>query len=427
MNARKKGRFFTGNTEDFKSKALSWAQQFDHLHYFNNNQYTYPFGAFPNMLALGCAQYCQFSGKQTFETLQQFHLQHQDWLIGYFSYDLKNEIEALVSQHTDNLFFPPAYFYVPQHILLFAEDHLWIESLEEPHSIYQEILFYRPKATSSYISQIHIQQRSAKELYIQQVNQVKNHILEGDVYELNYCIEFFAQDVQLEPWQTYLALNQKSPMPFSVFQRVNDQYVLCASPERFLKKDGNRLLSQPIKGTARRGKTPAEDEYLKMQLRYNEKEMAENMMIVDLVRNDLARSAHTGTVAVEEMFGIYTFPQVHQMISTVSARFRPEVHFAEAIRNAFPMGSMTGAPKIKAMELIEQYEQARRGLYSGAIGFITPAGDFDFNVVIRSIIYNASNKYLSFQVGSAITYDAIAEQEYEECLLKARAMLEVLQ
>ncbi|QHT70113.1 anthranilate synthase component I family protein [Rhodocytophaga rosea] len=427
MHARKKGRFLTDNIEDFKRSTFSWAQHFQHIHYFNNNQYSFPFGAFPNMLAIGSARQCHFSGQQTFETLQQFHQQHQDWLVGYFSYDLKNEIEALSSLHPDYLSFPLAYFYIPQHIIRFAEDHIWIESLEEPADIYKQILSYSDTSISTPVIEVPIQQRTSKELYIQHVNELKNHILEGDVYEINYCMEFFAQDAALQPWQTYLALNQKSPMPFSVFQRIGNQYILCASPERFLKKQGSRLLSQPIKGTAGRGKTPAEDEHIKLQLRHNEKEMAENMMIVDLVRNDLARSALTGSVTVEEMFGIYTFPQLHQMISTVSATLKPETPFTKAIRNAFPMGSMTGAPKIKAMELIEQYEQARRGLYSGAIGFITPEGDFDFNVVIRSILYNAQNKYLSFQVGSAITYDAVAEQEYDECLLKAKAILEVLQ
>jgi para-aminobenzoate synthetase component I len=193
-----------------------------------------------------------------------------------------------------------------------------------------------------------------------------------------------------------------------------------------LKKEGNRLISQPIKGTIRRGENEAEDQLLRQQLRNDEKELAENMMIVDLVRNDLARSARTGSVKVEEMFGIYAFRQVHQMISTVTAQLKEAIPFTEAIRQAFPMGSMTGAPKIRAMELIDQYEQSRRGLFSGAVGYITPEGDFDFNVVIRSILYNAANHYLSFHVGSAITYDSVPEKEYEECLLKAQAIFRAL-
>jgi para-aminobenzoate synthetase component 1 len=164
----------------------------------------------------------------------------------------------------------------------------------------------------------------------------------------------------------------------------------------------------------------------KEKLRYSEKEMAENMMIVDLVRNDLAKSAVVGSTTVTEMFGIYTFKQLHQMISTVQAQVKPDMAIGEIIKNAFPMGSMTGAPKIKAMELIERYENTKRGLFSGAIGFVNPFGDFDFNVVIRTIFYDAKKHYLSFQVGSAITYDSIGEQEYEECMLKAKAIREVL-
>ncbi len=258
------------------------------------------------------------------------------------------------------------------------------------------------------------------------MERIREHILDGDVYELNYCIEFFAKKARIDPLVVYEKLASRSPMPFSVFGRVHDCYMMGASPERFLKKTGTQLLSQPIKGTIRRGKDTAEDEQLKKLLQTDEKERAENMMIVDLVRNDLARSAVTGSVKVEEMFGIYTFAQLHQMISSVSAQLRPEVPFTEAIKHAFPAGSMTGAPKIKAMELIDQYEDVKRGLYSGAIGYITPEGDFDFNVVIRSILYNAATAYLSFQVGSAITYDAVGEKEYEECLLKAKAMWEVL-
>jgi para-aminobenzoate synthetase component 1 len=238
-------------------------------------------------------------------------------------------------------------------------------------------------------------------------------------------MEFFGA-AAIDPLQTYLALNERSAMPFSVFQRVYNQYLLCASPERFLKKTGLQLISQPIKGTARRGASPAEDAEIIKRLKNDEKEIAENMMIVDLVRNDLARSAVTGSVQVEEMFGVYTFPRLHQMISTISAVLRPGVSFTDAIKYAFPMGSMTGAPKIKAMELIDNYEDIRRGLYSGAVGYISPGGDFDFNVIIRSILYNETQRYVSFQVGSAITYDAVGEYEYDECLLKAKAMLEVL-
>jgi para-aminobenzoate synthetase component 1 len=271
-----------------------------------------------------------------------------------------------------------------------------------------------------------MEQKVSKQEYITMVEKIKTHIVEGDVYELNYCVEFFNKDTHINPFEVYLSLKAISPTPFGSFLKLNQQYVMCASPERFIKKSADKLFSQPIKGTARRANDEVSDEAIKHKLLHSEKERAENLMIVDLVRNDLAHSSTTGSVEVNELFGIYSFKQVHQMISTVSATISPEVHPVEAIANAFPMGSMTGAPKVKAMELIEQFEITKRGLYSGAIGYLAPNGDFDFNVVIRSIQYNAATNYLNFMVGSAITYDANPEQEYEECLLKAQAMLHAL-
>jgi para-aminobenzoate synthetase component 1 len=224
----------------------------------------------------------------------------------------------------------------------------------------------------------------------------------------------------------FAKLNKVSPNPFASFFKLNDKYVMCASPERFLAKRGDKLMSQPIKGTIKRGETVAEDELNKQQLKNNTKELQENVMIVDLVRNDLTRSAKHGTVKTKELFGIYSFKHLHQMISTVICEIAEGLSAVQAIKNSFPMGSMTGAPKINAMLLMEQYERSKRGIYSGAIGYFSPDGDFDFNVVIRTLLYNETNRYLSFHAGSAITYYADAEKEYEECLLKAKAILEVL-
>jgi len=367
---------------------------------------------------------------KTFARLQDFHQQTGDWLVGYLGYDLKNEIEKLRSSNEDRLDSPLACFYQPRHLIDFREGEMTVCSLDDPNTVFEEIRRMQEPETEgilmSRLTSQRIQARVPRETYLERVAAIQQHILEGDVYELNYCMEFFAEEAVLAPVATYQRLNGLSPTPFSVFQRIGSHYLLCASPERFLKKEGNRLISQPIKGTIRRGENESEDQHLKHQLRNDEKELAENMMIVDLVRNDLARSARTGSVKVEEMFGIYTFRQVHQMISTVTAQLKDTLPFTDAIRQAFPMGSMTGAPKIRAMELIDQYEQSRRGLFSGAVGYITPEGDFDFNVVIRSILYNAANQYLSFHVGSAITYDSVPEKEYEECLLKAQAIFRAL-
>ena len=253
-----------------------------------------------------------------------------------------------------------------------------------------------------------------------------NILNEADIYEMNFCQEFFAENAVIDPLSVYQQLAKLSPTPFSGYFKLKDKYILSATPERFLTKRGTILTSQPIKGTARRSTEETEDAAIKQALSTNKKEQAENVMIVDLVRNDMTKSAVKGSVKVDELFGIYSFPQVHQMISSISCQLSPQVHFVEAIKNAFPMGSMTGAPKLRAMQLIDQYEKSKRGIYSGSMGYITPDRDFDFNVIIRSIIYNSTNRYLSFQVGSAITYQADAENEYDECLLKASAIMSVL-
>ena len=253
------------------------------------------------------------------------------------------------------------------------------------------------------------------------------HIHRGDIYEANFCMEFYAENAQIEPLEIYQKLNTISEPPFAAYFKNNFQYLLSASPERYLRKEGLKVISQPIKGTARRSFDLEQDEQLKSDLAQNEKERSENIMIVDLVRNDLSQTATKGSVQVEELCQIYTFKQVHQMISTIVSEVENTTSPIEILRTTFPMGSMTGAPKISAMQIIEELEETKRGLYSGAVGYFTPNGDFDFNVVIRSILYNSENQYLSFSVGSAITSQAIPENEYEECLLKAKAMFEVLQ
>jgi para-aminobenzoate synthetase component 1 len=168
------------------------------------------------------------------------------------------------------------------------------------------------------------------------------------------------------------------------------------------------------------------DEQNKEELFHSSKDRSENVMVVDLMRNDLSKICKEGTVNVDELYGIYSFPQVHQMISTISGELKKNISFSEIIQATFPMGSMTGAPKKKVMELIEQYEKTKRGIFSGAVGYISPAGDFDFNVVIRSIMYNSMSGYLSFQTGSAVTFYSDPEKEWDECILKAEAMKKVL-
>lgn len=414
----------------FRWRALAWATaQQAHATGFvlllNNNGLAYPGDPFPHRLFVGAKRVISFSNQDAFGTLHEAHQEKTSYLVGYFGYDLKNQLEDLTSRHPDRLGFPDAYFVEPEWVVDVGQDEVVVRGENAGHVLRSILDFVVSPAPVTAPSRV--QCRVSPDEYAATVRRIREHILAGDVYELNYCIEFFSENADLDPFATYQALNGRSPMPFSTFLKVGHRYVMGASPERFLQKQGRQLRSQPIKGTIGRGKTPAEDARLRAQLLNSEKERAENLMIVDLVRNDLARSAETGSVRVDELFGIYGFEQVHQLISTVSATLREGLSWADALRNAFPMGSMTGAPKIRAMQRIDELEVSRRGVYSGAIGYLTPDGDFDFNVVIRSLLYNAQSRYASFSVGSAITYDADPAQEWEECLLKARAIREVLE
>ena len=422
------------NVSEFCWQALAWAianqaHANGFVAFLNNNGIAYPNDPFPNRLFVGERRVISIQDHQAFDELQKAHSERPSFLVGYFGYDLKNQLENLQSRNPNRLGFPEAYFVEPEWIIDFREDSINIQGEGNPAALADQLAAHTPVLTSYALpdSPPHIACRVTPDEYQANVRQIQAHILSGDVYELNYCIEFFAEHAQLNPLATYRALNERSPMPFSSFLKIGEQYSIGASPERFLKKTGQTLLSQPIKGTIRRGQTPEEDRDLRAQLLNSEKERAENLMIVDLVRNDLARSAETGSVQVDELFGIYGFQQVYQMISTVSATLRKGLTWADSIQNAFPMGSMTGAPKIRAMQLIDELEVSRRGVYSGAIGYVTPDGDFDFSVVIRTLLYDAASHYASFSVGSAITYDADPAQEWDECLLKAKAIREVLE
>jgi para-aminobenzoate synthetase component I len=364
--------------------------------------------------------------KSSLYELQEFLDNTNDWCFGHLSYELKNEIEQLSSTKKDEIGFPALYFFVPQYVLQLSEKELRIGSFDDDHAVlFESICAVEIKDEPH--SSVEVIERMSREQYINTIQKIQQHILRGDCYELNYCMDFFAEDANINPVQVYQSLTDISPNPFSAFYKVHNSYLLCASPERFLRKKGNELLSQPIKGTLKRDVyDTAEDEVLKQQLFKSEKDRSENVMVVDLVRNDLSRVCKEGTVKVDELFGIYSFPQVHQMISTVSGEMKDGITFKQIIEAAFPMGSMTGAPKRRVMELIDEYEPTTRGIFSGAVGYISPEKDFDFNVVIRSILYNASANYLSYLVGSGITWYSDAAKEYEECLLKAEAIRKVL-
>jgi len=362
------------------------------------------------------------------QKFQEFQNENKgEWMFGYFGYDLKNEIEKLKSENPDETGFDDLFFFVPETVAILKGNELRIygNSVKLKDVFSDAPVFYSENPIIS--NKISFKERVSKNSYLEIVEKLRQHIIEGDVYEVSFCQEFFAENLTINPFDVYQSLGKISPQPFSSFVRIEDKYIIGASMERYLKKMGNKLVSQPIKGTIRRGNDAVEDEKLKDILLNDEKERAENVMIVDLVRNDLSRVCKAGTVNVEELFGIYDFPGVFQMISTVTGELLPEKNGLDAIKASFPMGSMTGAPKIMAMQIIEQYENTKRGVYSGALGYFAPNGDFDFNVVIRTLLYNASKRYLSLHVGSAITFDSVPEKEYEECLVKIKTVLKALE
>jgi para-aminobenzoate synthetase component 1 len=411
-----------------KLQMLNWADQFNICCLLDNQQYQLPHHSFECLLAAGHRHRYAAPAGNALEWLATTYELEQDWMFAHLSYDLKNELEQLTSRHPDAIGFPDLSFFIPEFIIQLGFNEINIGTWSNLHEdIYKQILSMPVPGINPQQQPLAVQSRLSRDEYIDIINRLKQHILRGDCYEINFCQEFFAENVSIDPVAVYRSLSNMSPNPFAAFYKLDDKYLLCASPERYLKKTGNKIYSQPIKGTWQRNLSDAGQDKKNKEMLYNSaKDRSENVMIVDLVRNDLSRICEEGTVAVDELFGIYTFPQVHQMISSISGQLRPGIDFKDAIRATFPMGSMTGAPKKRVMELIEQYENTRRGIFSGAVGYITPGGDFDFNVVIRSILYNSSRRYLSFPAGSGITWYSDPENEYEECLLKAAAIRKVL-
>ncbi|MGV1012319.1 MAG: anthranilate synthase component I family protein [Flavobacterium sp.] len=416
------------NPTEFKKQLLLWANPFREVVFLDSNNYPQTYSNYDSILAVEAFTSITTDYSKAFEDLHQYQSQTKDWLFGYLSYDLKNDIEDLQSNNYDGLEFPDLYFFQPKKLFLLKGNQLEMHYLrlcdDEMESDFEDI--NQCSVFSDTSSEITIQQRIPKEKYLSKVSKMLEHIHRGDIYEANFCMEFYAENSQINPLEVYQKLNTLSEAPFAVYFKNNQQYLLSASPERYLKKEGTKVISQPIKGTAKRFLDSNLDEKSKLELSEDPKERSENIMIVDLVRNDLSKTATKGSVRVEELCGIYSFQQVHQMISTVVSEVEHTTSPIEILRTTFPMGSMTGAPKISAMSIIENLEETKRGLYSGAVGYFTPNGDFDFNVVIRSILYNAQNQYISFSVGSAITSLSDPEKEYEECLLKAKAMFAVL-
>ena len=407
---------------------LNWANRFSICCFLDDQQYAGAHHSYECLLGAGMLHKLECNAGTAFSQLKDFHGQHSDWVFGHFGYDLKNELFPLTSSHPDPIGFADMTFFVPELVVQLSRNAMHIGAFGDVHAeVFQQIMNEPVEATVASITTFKVQHRFSRQEYIRIIEKLRQHILRGDCYEINFCQQFYAEQAVISPVRTYQLLSELSPNPFAAFYKVDQRYLLCASPERYLRKEKHLLLSQPIKGTMPRDKNDAHaDQQHKQQLFNSAKDRSENVMVVDLVRNDLAIVCEEGSVKVDELFGIYSFPQVHQMISTVSGRLRADLHWTDAIRASFPMGSMTGAPKRRVLELIEKYETVKRGIFSGAVGYVTPAGDFDFNVVIRSILYNAADKYLSWLAGGGITFYSEPELEYEESLLKAAAIQKVL-
>lgn len=422
------------NSEDFKQNLLHWSQQFDEVVWLDSNVaenlQNLKYSSFDAVLAVDAFTAIKTDVDNAFEDLREYQFHTADWIFGYLTYDLKNDLENLTSSNYDGLSFPDLYFFQPKKLFFLNGNQLQMSYLnlvaDEMENDWQAIQNFRKAQQATDFPKPVLKPRISQADYLTKVDQMLHHIQMGDIYEANFCQEFYAEDAVIDPMEIYTKLNAISSPPFATFLKINDLFLMSASPERFIKKQGNTIISQPIKGTTRRAADATEDKELALSLQNDPKERSENIMITDLVRNDLSRTATRNSVQVEELCGLYTFKQVHQLITTVVSHISDETSIMDVLKTTFPMGSMTGAPKESAMKIIEKLEETKRGLYSGSVGYITPAGDADFNVVIRSILYNHSKKYLSFSVGSAITTQSIPQKEYEECMLKAKAMLEVL-
>ncbi len=383
------------------------------------------------LLALGAERTLRIEreGPQTLAAMQQFIDEARgEWVFAVLGYDLKNSIEALQTERVDRLDFPVAALTVPRAVIRWdaAGGQIVHGASDEAAQAALEALERSAEPDEPAAPGVVMRPHWDEATYAQRWGRVQRHLRRGDIYEMNLCMTWSGDGELERPWDVFRRLQGRTRAPFSAFVRVDECYALGGSPERFLRRRGRELRSEPIKGTARRGRDAREDADLAYALQNDPKERAENIMICDLVRNDLSRVAERGSVHVPELCGIHTFETVHQMISTVTCKVRPEATFTDILRATFPMGSMTGAPKIRAMQLIDELEANRRGWYSGAIGYLAPDGDFDFNVVIRTVLHNAATAKTSFQVGGAITAASSAEGEYAECLLKARALLDAL-
>jgi len=409
----------------FRQQLLTWCNQFPYACLLDSREFITAYSEVELLAAVGNIPLIPpgTSIEKGFQYLEQT----KDWIFGHFGYHAFHSYYQLSQPEIDAADFSHYFFFCPETVVQIQQEGITLSTFHpNPATVFEEITKIQPASPLSTQQTIAFEPLLSKAEYLHQIAEIISHIKRGDCYELNFCQPFEAKNIVLDPTDAFRQLMQISPNPFSCFYKQNDRYVLCASPERFLQKKGNTLRSQPIKGTIKRNiSDPVQDNLLKETLLSSPKNRSENIMVVDLVRNDLSTICREGTVRVTELLGLYSFPQVHQLISTVEGALQPGTTLLDILSHTFPMGSMTGAPKKRVLELIDEVEPTYRGIYSGSIGYIKPNKDFDFNVVIRSLVYLPQQQLLRFHVGGGITAGSDPEQEYDECLLKGKALQQI--
>lgn len=418
-----------------KEQLLDAAQHSGSCSFLDSCGYTHTHGAYAWLCAMGSLDRLQDAVALRPPALAAFLQRYRGyWLMGHLAFEALQH-PAAPAQLPDTSGFSQVAFWVPEVVVYQPRGLQAIRVASQvdglpAHTWWQQLqAMPAPDAAAAPMHQAPIQFTGpTQQAYVAAVEALRRHIGRGDCYEINFCQRFEARVPALPVLDTFRRLRAASPNPFCAYYKLGHSHLLCASPERFLCGSPARLMSQPMKGTAPRHlHAPLQDAAAATALQQHPKERSENIMVVDLVRNDLAQVCVPGTVQVEELCGVYPFPRVHQMISTVSGTPAPHTGLADWLQATFPMGSMSGAPKKRVLELIARYETHARGIFSGCVGYIDPQGSFDLNVVIRSIIYNAATSQLTYWAGSGITWHSRPGQEYLECQLKAAAIQEVLQ
>jgi para-aminobenzoate synthetase component 1 len=407
-----------------RNQLLRWASAHTLFCYLDGSGATDEDYAFSTLIAVGALRVFTVTDRSPLSALDSFLIPSEMGYVVQAGYGLKDHIEKLSSRHPDPIGFPALLIFEPAVLIRISSDGQLHIRTKDPEQVWKAICDQSVPAESA-IPSITFRSRCSQEIYQQQLRYVLDHIQRGDCYELNYCQEFYAESVQIDPLSVFEKLSAVVQAPFSCLYRNGSRWLLGASPERFLRKKGDRLESRPMKGTAPRDTDPAIDQSLAEALQKSSKDRSENVMVVDLVRNDLSRVATRDSVQVDTLCELKSFPQVHQLVSTISAQIGAGVGFRSILEACFPMGSMTGAPKVRVMQLTDQYELSARGLYSGSIGFIEPNGDFDLNVVIRSLQYESDKGYLSYHVGSGVTVYSDPQREWEECRWKSAGIRRV--